>query len=68
MEEQFDAVLYLGPVSSITMSEVSAALCADAEYTKMRLARLALLAGGPAGADVVEFKRQCAPYLRPQQK
>ena len=34
MEEQFDAVLYLGPESSITMSDISAALCADAEYTR----------------------------------
>lgn len=67
MEEQFDAVLYLGPPSSITMSEISAALCADADYTKMRLARLALGPGGPAGEDVARFKTHCARSLRPQQ-
>jgi hypothetical protein len=68
MEEQFDAVLYLGPPSSITLSEISAALCADADYTKMRLARLALGPGGPAGDDVARFKTHCARSLRPQQK
>ena len=68
MEEQFDAVLYLGPVSSITFGELPAALCTDAEYTKMRLARMALGTGGPTGPDVVEFNRQCARFLRQPQK
>ena len=63
MEEQYDAVLYLGPVSSITFSEWPAALCTDAEYTKMRLARMALGTGGPTRPDVVEFNRQCARFL-----
>ena len=64
MEEQYDAVLYLGPVSSITFAELPASLCADAEYTKMRLARMALATGGAAGPDVIEFNRQCAQFLR----
>ena len=68
MEEQYDAVLYLGPVSSITFAELPAALCTDAEYTKMRLARMALGTGGPTGPDVVEFNRQCARFLRQPQK
>jgi hypothetical protein len=68
MEEQYDAVLYLGPVSSITFAELPAALCTDAEYTKMRLARMALGTGGPDGPDVVEFNRQCARFLRQPQK
>jgi len=68
MEEQYDAVLYLGPVSSITFAELPAALCADAEYTKMRLERMALGTGGPNGPDVVEFNRQCARFLRQPQK
>jgi hypothetical protein len=63
MEEQYDAVLYLGPVSSITFAELPAALCTDAEYTRMRLARMALGTGGPNGPDVVEFNRQCARFL-----
>jgi hypothetical protein len=68
MEEQFDAVLYLGPVSSITMSQLPAALCGDAEYTKMRLRRMALLAGGPTGPAVTEFHHQCGRYVRAQQR
>jgi hypothetical protein len=59
MEEQYDAVLYLGPVSSITTADISPALCADAGYTKMRLARLALGPGGPAGEDVARFRKEC---------
>jgi hypothetical protein len=68
MEEQYDAVLYLGPVSSITFSELPAGLCTDAEYTKMRLARMALGPGGPTGPDVVEFNRQCARFARQPHK
>jgi len=68
MEQQFDAVLYLGPVSSITMSKISAAQCADADYVKMRMARLALGPGGPAGEDVTRLKTHCADALRSQHK
>ena len=68
MQEQYDAVLYLGPVSSVTMSELPAALCTDPEYTKMRLARMALQAGGPTGPAFDEFHRQCAPHVRKPQK
>ena len=68
MEAQYDAVLYLGPVSSITFAELTAALCADDEYRRMRLARMALGPGGPNGPDVVEFNRQCARFLRQPQK
>jgi hypothetical protein len=40
MEEQFDAVLYLGPPSAMTTAELPLALCADPAYMKMRLGRL----------------------------
>jgi hypothetical protein len=43
MEEQFDAVLSVGPRSSITFSDVSAENCADPQYMKMRLGRLELM-------------------------
>jgi hypothetical protein len=42
MEDEFDAMLYLGPTTSLTMSRLPASLCADKDYVKMRLARLAL--------------------------
>ena len=41
MEEQFDALLYLGPPSDLTWSPVSPTLAADPEYIKMRADRLA---------------------------
>jgi len=56
MEEQFDAVLYLGPVSSITFSQLPVALCADQDYTRMRLARMSF---APSGVDLAEFRKQC---------
>ncbi|MFK0167032.1 hypothetical protein [Rhizobium sp. NPDC090279] len=41
MEEQFNAILYLGPASDLTWSQVSPALAADPEYIKMRSDRCA---------------------------
>ncbi|MDJ1634977.1 hypothetical protein [Rhizobium rhizogenes] len=43
MEEEFDAILYLGPPSDLTWSKVSPALAADPEYIKMRSDRCAWL-------------------------
>lgn len=63
MEEQYDAVLYLGPISSITMSQLPRLLCADEEYVNMRLARLALGPGGSAGPGVALFRKECAPLV-----
>jgi|SRR5688572_1762103 len=67
MEDQFDAVLYLGPPSSITIrrSEIAPELCADADYMKMRLSRMALIeppgATPPPGvvSPVERLKRHC---------
>lgn len=42
-EEQFDAVLYLGPSSGMTRSVLSPSLCRDAAYMDMRRERLSLL-------------------------
>jgi hypothetical protein len=46
MEDQFNAVLYLGPVTTITFSVLSPTLCRDPTYIRMRLARITLV-GGP---------------------
>jgi len=43
MDAQFDAVLYLGDPTAITMSRMSGTRCADAEYIQMRLQLLALM-------------------------
>ena len=56
-EEQFDAVLYLGPPSSMTRSLLSASLCRDPAYMDMRRDRLSLL--GMQG-DLEQLQRYCA--------
>jgi hypothetical protein len=61
MEDQYDAVLYLGPVSSITFDEPAASLCADPEFIKMRVARLSLGPLGAASPDIERFKKRCGP-------
>ncbi len=47
MEDQFDAILYLGPPSSMTMSKLSPVLCSDRGYMEMRLQRLGLVRPPP---------------------
>jgi hypothetical protein len=47
IEHQFDAILYLGPPSSMTISRLSPALCADSRYMEMRLGRLVLVRPPP---------------------
>jgi hypothetical protein len=63
MQEQFDAVLYLGPKSEITYAKLSRSLCADPEYVEMRAARLSAMrrpgapTTDPSPAD--DFRRAC---------
>lgn len=57
MEDEFDALLYLGPRSAITYARFPTALCADARYIRMRLERMALV---PALAgEIARLKRIC---------
>jgi len=42
-DEQFDALLYIGPRASWSYAMVSPALCSDPEYLAMRTARMALV-------------------------
>ena len=39
MEEQFDALLYIGDSKTLAMSHVTSALCADESYIRMRVQR-----------------------------
>ncbi len=58
MQDQFDAILYLGPQSSITYSTLTASQCADREYLAMRIGRMKINAGpnaATAGAELQEF-------------
>jgi hypothetical protein len=61
MEDQFDALLYLGPPSGITTSQLPITLCADAAYMKMRLERLA--AYGPKG-EAERLRQRCADRVK----
>lgn len=61
MEDQFDALLYLGPPSSITTAPFPAALCSDAAYMTMRLGRLD--AYGPKG-EADRVRQQCAGTMK----
>ena len=47
MDEQFDAILYLGSPAAMTNAELAPALCADASYISMRSSRLMLLPAPP---------------------
>jgi hypothetical protein len=52
LEDQFDAVLWLGPASEMTMRDVlTPAVCADEDYLTMRLERMALAGLPPPMAD-----------------
>jgi hypothetical protein len=60
MQEQFDALLYLGPLPTITVSKLPASLCANADYRQMRRSRM-LLVNQKAQAD--QFDRECEGVL-----
>jgi hypothetical protein len=57
IENEFDALLYLGPPSSMTMNAtLPAALCQDSQFVNTRLQRLARF--GPP-VEVERFKKAC---------
>jgi hypothetical protein len=56
MEDEFNALLYLGPPSSMTNTTIPAALCHDSQYVNTRLQRLARF--GPP-VEVENFKKAC---------
>jgi hypothetical protein len=62
VEEQFDAILYLGPPASTSVSRLSPALCSQPGYLEMRLSRLSLI-GPPENAPITpadSLKAFCA--------
>lgn len=56
MEDQFDALLYLGPPASMTTAPVPSALCQDADFVERRVGRLSRF--GPP-VEVQNFKKAC---------
>jgi hypothetical protein len=63
MQDQFDAVLYIGPKSSITYSKVGKKLCADQEYMHMRFGRMKIQAGPNADSAGAELQEYCSKLL-----
>ena len=57
VEQEIDAVLYVGPASGRTTAPLSPVLCADPNYVKIRLERIALVGLPPGEADIV--RRLC---------
>ena len=55
MQDQFDAILYLGPISSITISSLSPSVCNDSAYMAMRAKRSAAV--GWAQATLIDCNR-----------
>lgn len=62
MEEQFDAILYLGHPSSMTAAKLATALCSDRTYMEMRSWRLGLIPPPPGAAvsPAEQLKEYCA--------
>jgi hypothetical protein len=61
MEDEFDALLYLGPRSAMTASPLSRARCGDAAYMAMRLERMSLMPGPPGAPNPGDqLKKYCA--------
>jgi hypothetical protein len=58
MEQQFDALLYLGPKDSIRFAELPKANCADQLYLEMRYARMARVPWGKY--EIEGLKSYCA--------
>jgi hypothetical protein len=58
MEDQFDALLYLGSPETITLAPVSTTRCAESGYMSMRMRRMALVPWGQSQID--RLKSACA--------
>jgi hypothetical protein len=56
MEEQFNALLYLGPPASMTTTDVPKELCSDTDFVRRRVERLTRF--GPP-VEVQNFKKVC---------
>lgn len=59
LEEEYDAVLYLGSPSSLTPARIAPELCGDEEYLRMRLPRLRMAAKNGAPGWLEEFNEYC---------
>ena len=63
MEEQFDALLYVGPREAMSQSQLSPNLCGDATYIELRIRRMELVSQttpGGASGPIMRLKESCA--------
>jgi hypothetical protein len=61
MEDEFEALLYLGPPSSMTTAPLPPARCLDSGYMDMRMRRMSIFPGPPGAPSPIEqLKRYCA--------
>jgi hypothetical protein len=68
MENQVDALLYMGPSSVMSKSQMSPTLCADAAYMSMRVRRMTLVfppARGGRQSPLDQLKQYCASVTAP---
>jgi hypothetical protein len=63
MQDQFDAILYIGPKSSITYGKLTKSTCADQEYMRMRTGRMKIQAGPNADSAGAELQEYCSKLL-----
>jgi len=61
MEQQFDAVLYLGPLATLKGSLPSPDLCRDKGYVAKRFSRMELVGMGAAVAQAKQYCSRIAP-------
>jgi hypothetical protein len=61
MEQQFDAVLYLGPLASLKGSLPSPDLCRDKSYVAKRFSRMETVGMGAAVAQAKQYCSRIAP-------
>jgi uncharacterized iron-regulated protein len=63
LQDQFDAIIYYGPRSSLTSSKLAPTLCLDSDYMRMRLRRLTFLPPGAPnlGERLTQYCASVAP-------
>jgi hypothetical protein len=61
MQDQFDALLYLGPPEGITFAQMPPALCSDKSYMDKRLSRMGMAA---LSTQTERLKEYCAGARR----
>jgi hypothetical protein len=60
LQDEFDALLYLGPTGGIAKSHLTTAQCSDKAYVAMRRQRLEWVASTYVGGDPNRLTQECA--------